>query len=173
VDEIALDLAYGRPAFLALRGLWFVSMLFPHLARLEEFGTNVANNLRAGLGTSVQELGAAEQARKRMREQLAGLFTRYDVLLTPTMAVSPFPVVENYPRTVGGREMETYVDWIAPTYVLSLSGLPVGSVPAGLDAEGMPCGLQVVARPGGEEAVLGLMAVMQRVRPLGPPPLAG
>jgi amidase len=74
---------------------------------------------------------------------------------------------------VVGRALKTYVDWIAPTYVLSLSGLPVGSVPAGLDAEGMPCGLQVVARPGGEEAVLGLMAVMQRVRPLGPPPLAG
>ena len=107
-----------------------------------------------------------------MREQLAALFTRFDLLLTPTMAVSPFPVVENYPQTVGGREMETYVDWLAPTYVLSLTGLPVGSVPAGLDEDGMPCGLQVVGRPFGEEGVLALMAVMQRVRPLGRPPLA-
>jgi amidase len=173
VEEIALDLSYGRKAFLALRGLWFVSMLHPHLSKLEEFGVNVANNIRAGLKTSVEELGAAEQARKRIREQFAALFRTYDVLLTPTMAVSPFPVVENYPRTVGGREMETYVDWIAPTYVLSLTGLPVGSVPAGLDAEGMPCGLQVVGKPFGEEGVLGLMAAMQRVRPLGRPPLAG
>ena len=172
VDEIELDLAYGRKAFLALRGLWFVSMLYPHLHKLEEFGTNVANNIRSGLGTSVEELGAAEAARKRIRADLAALFARYDHLLTPTMAVSPFPVVENYPRTVGGREMETYVDWLAPTYVLSLSGLPVGSVPAGLDAEGMPCGLQVVGRPFGEEGVLGLMAVMQRLRPVGLPPLA-
>ncbi|HEY0154691.1 MAG TPA: amidase, partial [Longimicrobium sp.] len=172
VEEIELDLAYGRKAFLALRGLWFVSMLYPHLSKLEEFGTNVANNLRAGLKTSVEELAAAEAARKRMREQLASFFRSWDLLLTPTMAVSPFPVVENYPRTVGGREMETYVDWIAPTYVLSLTGLPVGSVPAGLDAEGMPCGLQVVGRPFGEEAVLGLMAAMQRVRPLGRPPAA-
>jgi amidase len=172
VEEIALDLAYGRKAFLALRGLWFVSMLHPHLSKLEEFGVNVANNIRAGLKTSVEELGAAEQARKRMRERFAALFRDYDLLLTPTMAVSPFPVVENYPRTVGGREMETYVDWIAPTYVLSLTGLPVGSVPAGLDADGMPCGLQVVGRPFGEEAVLALMAVMQRIRPLGRPPLA-
>jgi amidase len=172
VEEIELDLAYGRKAFLALRGLWFVSMLYPHLSKLEEFGPNVANNLRAGLKTSVEELGAAEAARKRMREQFASFFRGYDLLLTPTMAVSPFPVVENYPRTVGGREMETYVDWIAPTYVLSLTGLPVGSVPAGLDAEGMPCGLQVVGRPFGEEAVLGLMAAMQRVRPLGSPPAA-
>ncbi|HEV7589034.1 MAG TPA: amidase [Longimicrobium sp.] len=173
VEEIALDLSYGRRAFLALRGLWFVSMLYPHLSKLDEFGTNVANNLRAGLKTSVEELGAANEARKRMRERFLSLFHTYDLLLTPTMAVSPFPVVENYPRTVGGREMETYVDWIAPTYVLSLTGLPVGSVPAGLDADGMPCGLQVVGKPFGEEGVLALMAVMQRVRPLGRPPLAG
>lgn len=171
VEEIALDLAYGRKAFLALRGYWFVSMLHPHLSKLEEFGVNVGNNIRAGLRASVEELGAAEQARKRIREQFAALFRSYDLLLTPTMAVSPFPVVENYPRTVGGREMETYVDWIAPTYVLSLTGLPVGSVPAGLDAEGMPCGLQVVGKPFGEEGVLGLMSAMQRVRPLGRPPL--
>lgn len=173
VEEIELDLAYGRTAFLALRGLWFVSMLYPHLDRLEEFGINVANNLRAGLRTPVQELGAAEAARKRIRADFAALFARYDHLLTPTMAVSPFPVVENYPRTVGGREMETYVDWLAPTYVLSLTGLPIGSVPAGLDAGGMPCGLQVVGKPFGEEGVLSLMSAMQRVRPMGRPPLAG
>jgi len=172
VEEVELDLAYGRKAFLALRGLWFVSMLNPHLDRLEEFGVNVANNLRAGLKTTVAELGAAEAARKRIRAQFAELFTRFDHLLTPTMAVSPFPVVENYPQTVGGREMETYVDWLAPTFVLSLTGLPVGSVPAGLDPAGMPCGLQVVGRPFGEEQVLATMAVMQRLRPLGRPPLA-
>lgn len=167
VDEIELDLSYGRKAFLALRGLWFVSMLNPHLDQLEHFGINVANNLRAGLATSVQELGAAEAARKRIRAEFNELFTRYDHLLTPTMAVSPFPVVENYPRTVGGRAMETYVDWLAPTFVLSLTGLPVGAVPAGLDPDGMPCGLQVVGRPFGEERILATMAVMQALRPVG------
>lgn len=169
VEEIELDLSYGRKAFLALRGLWFVSMLNPHLDKLEEFGINVANNLRAGLATSVSELGAAEAVRKRIRAQFAELFARYDHVLTPTMAVSPFPVTENYPQTVGGREMETYIDWLAPTFVLSLTGLPVGSVPAGLDPGGMPCGLQVVGRPFGEERVLATMAVMQALRPIGLP----
>ncbi|HET7459642.1 MAG TPA: amidase [Longimicrobium sp.] len=173
VDEIELDLAYGRKAFLALRGLWFVSMLNPHLDKLDGFGINVANNLRAGLATSVEELGAAEAARKRIRARFVELFSRYDHLLTPTMAVSPFPVVENYPQTVGGQAMETYVDWLAPTFVLSLTGLPVGSVPAGLDGAGMPCGLQVVGRPFGEERILATMAVMQQLRPIGKPSIVG
>lgn len=171
VDEIDLDLAYGRKAFLALRGLWFVSQLHPHLDRTDAFGVNVANNMRAGLATTMEEVGAAEGARRRIWEQFRDLFGRYDHLLTPTMAVPPFPCEENYPQTVGGRVMETYVDWIAPTFVLSLTGLPVASVPAGLDAAGMPVGLQIVAPPRGEERALALASVMQRLRPV-PLPVA-
>jgi amidase len=170
VDEIELDLSYGRPAFLALRGLWFVSQLHPHLDKLEHFGPNVANNVRAGLATSVESLGAAEGARRRIWERFRSFFTEYDLLLTPTMAVPPFVVEENYPATVGGRQMETYVDWIAPTFVLSLTGLPVASVPAGLDAEGMPVGLQIVGPPRGEERALAAASVVQRLRPVGLPP---
>ena len=166
VEEIDLDLAYGRKAFLALRGLWFVSQLYPHLDRVESFGVNVANNMRAGLATTMEEVGAAEGARRRIWEQFRELFGRYDHLLTPTMAVPPFPCEENYPQTVGGRVMETYVDWIAPTFVLSLTGLPVASVAAGLDADGMPVGLQIVAPPRGEERALALAGVMQSLRPV-------
>ncbi len=169
VETIELDLAYARKAFLALRGLWFVSMLGPHLDKLEHFGANVGNNLRAGLATSVEELGAAEAARRRIWEDFRALFRRFDHLLTPTMAVAPFPVVENFPRTVGGREMATYVDWIAPTFVLSMTGLPVASVPCGLDADGLPVGMQVVGRPRGEEGALALAGVIQRLRPVGLP----
>ena len=170
VEEIGLDLAYARPAFLALRGLWFVAQLHSQLDRVEHFGPNVAANVRAGLAVTTRELGAAEAARRRIWEELAALFERFDLLLTPTMAVPPFPVEENYPRTVAGREMETYVDWIAPTFVLSLSGLPVASVPAGLDAAGMPAGLQVVAPPRGEGRALALASVVQRLRPVPLPP---
>jgi len=170
VEEIELDLSYGRDAFLALRGLWFVSQLHPHLDKLEHFGPNVANNVRAGLATSVEALGAAEGARRRIWEQFRAFFREYDLLLTPTMAVPPFSIEENFPRTVGGREMATYVDWIAPTFVLSLTGLPVASVPAGVDADGMPVGLQIVAPPRGEERALAAASVVQGLRPVGMPP---
>ena len=166
VEEIGLDLKYGRKAFLALRGLWFVSQLYPHLDKVESFGVNVANNMRAGLATTMEEVGAAEGARRRIWEQFRELFTRYDHLLTPTMAVPPFPCEENFPQTVAGQVMETYVDWIAPTFVLSLTGLPVAAVPAGVDAAGMPVGLQIVAPPQGEERALAVAALVQSLRPV-------
>jgi amidase len=107
--------------------------------------------------------------RGRIWHRFRTLFERYDHLLTPTMAVPPFPVEQNYPETVAGKAMPTYIDWLAPTFVLSLTGLPVGSVPCGLDRDKMPVGLQVVGPPEGEEAVLALMGLMQSLVPIGVP----
>jgi amidase len=170
VEMIELDLSAGRDAFLALRGHWFAAWMGERLDRLDEFGVNVRNNTRAGTLASGRELGAAEVVRGAIWHRFRSLFERYDHLLTPTMAVPPFPVEQNYPETVAGRPMGTYVDWLAPTFVLSLTGLPVASVPCGLDPDGMPVGLQVVGRPEGEEAVLALAGRIQKICPIGAPP---
>ena len=171
VEEIELDFGKAHDAFLSLRGYWFVSHMFERLGHIEEFGINVRNNTKAGLNCSTAELGAAERVRSELWHRFRVFFESFDHLLTPTMCVPPFPVEQNYPETVAGRTMKTYVDWLAPTFLLSLTGLPVGSVPCGLDAGGMPVGLQVVGRPEGEEAVLALMSAVQAVAPVGAPPL--
>ena len=173
VEDIELDLSAGRDAFLALRGLWFVTWMMPRLDRTEEFGVNVRNNTKSGLEAQTLDLAQAEQTRGHIWEQINQVLQRYDHVVTPTMAVPPFPVEENYPRTVAGREMRTYVDWIAPTFVLSLTGLPVASVPCGLDREGLPVGLQIVGGPRSEEAVLALAGLVQALRPIGSPKLPG
>jgi amidase len=170
VEEIDLDLSAGRKAFLALRGLWFVTWMTPRLDQADRFGVNVGNNVRAGLQTTTRELGEAEQERGRIWHRFRDLFARFDHLVTPCMAVPPFPVEQNYPDSIAGRKMESYVDWIAPTFVLSLTGLPVASVPCGLDPEGMPVGLQIVGRPFGEESVLALAGAIERRHPIGAPP---
>ncbi len=171
VEEIALDLVAARTAFLALRGLWFVTHMSPRMDKVTEFGPNVGNNVRSGLATTSQELAHAEQERGRLWHRFRELFTRYDHIVTPCMAVSPFPVEQNYPDSIAGQPMKSYVDWIAPTFVLSLTGLPVASVPCGLDPTGMPVGLQIVARPSDEEAALTLAAEIQRHHPIGLPAL--
>lgn len=173
VEEIELDLSFARKPFLALRGLWFVAQMFPRLDKVDRFGSNVAGNIRSGLATTTLDLGAAEAARTRIWHMFRELFRTFDHLITPCMAVPPFPVEQNYPEVVAGKKMETYVDWIAPTFVLSLTGLPVASVPCGLDPEGLPVGLQIVGRPQGEEAVLALASQVQRRHPIGRPALRG
>ena len=170
VDLLDLDLSAGRDAFLALRGHWFASWMSERLDRLEGFGINVRSNTRAGVEAVGKDIGQAEAVRGRIWRQFHELFERYDLIITPTMAVPPFPVELNYPETVAGKTMRTYVDWFAPTFVLSLTGLPVASVPCGLDPDGMPVGLQIVGPSVGEESVLALAALVQELLPIGGPP---
>ena len=172
VQDSQLDLTFARPAFLALRGYWFLAQMFTRLDHLDDFGANVANNIRSGLSVDPRALGAAEEARGRLWHTFRAFFERSDFLLTPCMAVSPFPVEQNYPDSIAGKPMATYIDWLAPTFVLSLTGLPVASVPCGLDAQGLPVGLQIVGAPRNEEGVLALASLIQDLHPIGAPALA-
>ena len=170
VDEVVFDTAGARHAFLALRGQWMVSHHLERVDRLNELGDNLVGNIRRGLRTTAVEIAKAERVRTRLAGTFADLFERYDLLLTSCMAVPPFPVEQSFPEMVAGRRMETYVDWFAPTFVVSLTGLPAASVPAGLDPDGLPVGLQVVGPPDGEERVLALAGLLQALRPIGAPP---
>jgi amidase len=172
VEEADVAFSDGRKAFLHLRGVWMVAHMRDHMDRLAELGDNVRGNIEAGLKVTTEQVAWAHAVRGRMWAFFQRFFQEHDFLLTPSMAVSPFPVEQNYPETVGGRAMKTYVDWIAPTFTLSLTGLPVASVPCGIDATGLPVGLQVVGPPLGEERVLGLCRLIQEAYPIGGPELA-
>ena len=156
LEIMDFDLSEGWQAFLALRGLWMLTHQFPRLDSLDRLGPNVAGNVKAGLKVSSRELAAAEQYRSRLWDRFRGFFEKYDALLTPCMAVPPFPAEENFPTHIAGRAMKTYIDWIAPTFILSLAGLPVASVPAGVDSRSLPVGIQIVGPPRGEERILQL-----------------
>ncbi len=169
VEELALDLSEFRDAFITLRAEWFSASMFDKLDDLDRFGVNVRSNTDAGLALDGRALGAAHHARGRLWHRMRELFTRVDCLLTPTVAVPPFPVEQNYPEEVAGKKMRTYVDWFAPTFLLSLTGLPVASVPCGLDERGLPVGIQVVGRPNDEETVLAVAAEIQRRHPVALP----
>ncbi len=169
VEELALDLSEFRDAFITLRAEWFIASMFDRLEAIDRFGVNVRGNTEAGLALDGRALGAAHHARGRLWHHMRDVFTRVDCLLTPTVAVPPFPVEQNYPDEVAGKKMRTYVDWFAPTFLLSLTGLPVASVPCGLDERGLPVGIQVVGRPNDEETVLAVAAEIQRRYPVALP----
>lgn len=173
VEQVEFDLSWARESFLALRGYWMVAQQQRHLEQREQLGDNLRGNIEAGLGFQTTSFAAAERDRGRVWEQLRSLFRSFDFLLTPTMAVPPFPVEQSHPETIAGKVMETYIDWVAPTFLLSMAGLPVASVPAGLDSSNLPVGLQIVAPPAGEGQALALAARVQELRPIGSPPLAG
>ena len=66
----------------------------------------------------------------------------------------PFPVAERYVAEVEGHTYETYIDWVAVTFAITLTGSPALVLPCGFSADGRPIGLQLVAPPRGEAALL-------------------
>ena len=170
VEEIAFDASDGRGPYQTWRGAWMVGQQYGRMAQLEQFGENLKGNVKAGLKITTSDLAAAERARIAVFLRFKELFDRFDLLLTPAAPVKPFPVTWNYPSEINGRKLEHYIDWLAPAFLITLCSLPAGSVPAGLTADRLPVGIQVVAPRFEEPRILSLCKLIQRSNPIGWPP---
>ena len=99
-----------------------------------------------------------------MRAQFDALFERYDLLLSPTMAVPAFPI-ERHPAQIGGRAVDPFFGYLPFTYPINAIGHPAASVPCGFSSDGMPIGLHIIGRKYDEETVLAASAAFERAMP--------
>ncbi|GGZ38423.1 6-aminohexanoate-cyclic-dimer hydrolase [Streptomyces inusitatus] len=117
-----------------------------------------------------ERLGAADysSAVAAAQSRAAGIirfWTRFDVLLTPTLTVLP-PPLGTAPAGQGFTERwREYADWLAFAYPFNITGQPAISLPAGRAARNLPVGVQLVGAPGAEARLLGLAAAFERARP--------
>jgi aspartyl-tRNA(Asn)/glutamyl-tRNA(Gln) amidotransferase subunit A len=104
----------------------------------------------------------------RRREGLtvhaAALFDEIDVLLTPTTAVPAFAAEGPPPSEIDGHEVHPAMS-TPYTMLANLCWNPAISVPAGFSSEGLPIGLQIVARRHHDEVPLRLARILEQVRP--------
>jgi amidase len=112
--------------------------------------------VETGLALSAFDITAASEARTLWSMAFRTLFDRFDYLVLPSSRLFPFPVDERWPRTVAGKEMRTYHEWMQAALLVTLSGNPALVVPAGFGAAGLPIGLQIVGPNRGEVACLQL-----------------
>lgn len=100
----------------------------------------------------------ALQAGHRLNLRLVELFHRAPLLLCPTIAgQAGTPGREG---TVNGKESPSWVTYTPP---FNMTGNPVGTVNAGLTAERMPVGLQIIGPQHGDVAVLRAMSAFERI----------
>ena len=138
-------------------------------ARHGEFDPNLLAGAKAALGRyGVQDVVAAFAIRREVAVAWNLFFEKYDFLLTPTVAVQPFAVLQNWPDGLDGKPN---MMWSPYTATFNLTRHPAASVPCGLSSAGLPVGLQIVAGHFKDAAVLALAGAYAAAHPLDFPVL--
>ncbi|PQA85725.1 Asp-tRNA(Asn)/Glu-tRNA(Gln) amidotransferase subunit GatA [Hyphococcus luteus] len=129
--------------------------------RAEGFGDEVKRRIL--IGTYVLSAGyydayylRAQKVRKRIFDEFTDAFSKVDLILTPSAPSAAFGLGEKTNDPV-----QMYLNDVF-TVTANLAGLPGASVPAGYDRQGLPLGLQLLAKPFDEETMFkGLFALEQ------------
>ncbi|MGH9851648.1 MAG: amidase [Blastocatellia bacterium] len=124
-------------------------------------------NIEQGLKLSGQDVSRAEMKRTQLYHRVREFMERYEFLVLPVSQVAPFPVDVEWLREINGVEMETYIDWMATCYAITLTGLPAISVPCGFTEDGLPIGLQIVGRHQCDFDVLQLAFAFEQATQVG------
>jgi amidase len=164
VVETAPDLPDADDTFRTLRAWHLHAKLGPLLAaHPDAVKPSLAGNIRAGEPLTGADVARAYTQRTTLAERARLFFADHDVLLLPTSQVPPFPVEHEFPTEINGRPMEGYLDWMRSAYLVTVTGCPAISVPAGRTADGLPVGVQLVAAHGADRRLLEVAAAVERL----------
>ena len=114
-----------------------------------------------GRQLSARDLGQALQALTRFERSVIRQFAHVDAVLTPSLAMTPRPLGW-YDREDAERNFEQQCQYTPFTSFVNVAGLPAITLPVHVTDDGLPMGVQLIGRPGGEHTLLAIGAQLQR-----------
>jgi len=130
------------------------------LSRAKGFGDEVRRRIM--LGTYALSAGyfdayylKALKARSLIKQELDGVFNKFDAIVGPTSPTTAFKIGEKTKKPVDMYLSDIY------TAIANIAGLPAISVPSG-SVDNLPIGLQIMGRPFEEETVLRIAYALEQ-----------
>lgn len=180
IDELELDL---RADHHALAHLW-VRTISVHYAAIAhhwkkdgidllgehagELTPQFRHMLESAPHVSAVDHALDDVARSGVYDGLQDVFDRYDIIVSPTLAIPPVRNAADRntigPVEINGETVEPLIGWCM-TYPINFTGHPAISVPAGLTSEGLPVGLQIIGRRHADATVLAMASWFEQVQP--------
>lgn len=162
VVEAHPDMSGAHEAFRTLRALQFATawggLLSDHREILKP---EVVWNIEEGFKLNAEIIAKAEQKRMRIRRRLLSFFENHEALILPTSIVPPYPLDQRYVSSCDGIEFSNYLEWMATSYAITLTGCPSISIPAGFTQKGLPVGMQIVMPPKSDAKLLSVAAFFE------------
>ena len=113
--------------------------------------------------TSLGDFLRAMDDRRGLNAALAALLEARDVLVMPTMPLTAFAAEDEIPPGGEAAAPLPWVSWTPYTYPFNLSGQPAISIPCGFAQDGLPVGLQIVAKRGADRLAVAVARRFERV----------
>lgn len=131
--------------------------------RTKGFGKEVKRRIL--IGTYVLSAGyydayyvQAQKVRRLVKQDFEQAFSTCDLILTPTSPAEPFPIGD---KTMQENPINMYLNDVF-TVSVNLAGLPALSLPAGLSANGLPLGMQLIGKAFDEETIFKAAYVLEK-----------
>jgi amidase len=134
------------------------------LDRPDEVEKRTRRMAAAGRRLSGRPLRRALEREQEIASRINGVFDEVDLLITPMIAKG----VPEVGVSDGHGAFRTFNDappYVAYSAVWNYTGQPAAALPVGLDADGMPQSVQLVAKPDDERTLLALAAQLERSLP--------
>jgi aspartyl-tRNA(Asn)/glutamyl-tRNA(Gln) amidotransferase subunit A len=132
--------------------------------RIDELDPLVVEGWRRAGMVTLPTFARVERERRLLELRVAELFEHTDVLITPTNACPPFAAEGPMPTEIGGRRCHGGHAALL-TMLANVVNLPSVTLPAGVDADGLPIGLMVTAARHREDICLRLARIWEQHAP--------
>ncbi len=168
------DCTGAMASFATLRAAHIHSNLSPLRERHGDLlSPTVRWNIDRGDGLTAAAYLQAEADRTVLYRRFIAFFDDVDILITPSAAILPFAVDGGEVSEIDGRPLDSVIDYLAITAIITLTGCPALSLPYWPPGETLPIGLQLIAAPGRDRSLLAFAAELESHADFGfrPPPL--
>jgi amidase len=168
------DCTGAMATFATLRAAYIHSNLSPLQAQHgDALMATVRWNIARGEGMTAADFLQAEADRSALYRRFIAFFDSHDVLMTPTAAVLPFGINAGEVTAIDGKPLDSLIDYLAITSIITLTGCPALSLPYWAPDSSAPIGVQVIAAPGRDHDLLAFAATLEQQDRFGfrPPPL--
>jgi amidase len=133
-------------------------------AQLDKLSPRLRAQIDDVAPVDLASVARAERLRSTLFLEFHRFMRDYDYLLTPTWGVVPFRIDVPFDYMMDGHETPNYFDCILFTYAMSVLGTPSISVPAGVDANNLPIGIQIAGPRYSDSMVLSAAAAFESAR---------
>ncbi len=146
-DEVAFDFGEADACFDVVRAQSYVDRYRDDYNKdPSSLGSNVRVNYEMAAKMTLAEMAWAHAEQTRIFRRFQARLRDYDLVLSPTVPVTPFAWTQLYLEELEGVRLRNYYHWLALTYVVTLVTNPAMSLPCGVDEHNMPFGLQITGR---------------------------